>query len=204
LAAAQQLARAGHTVTVFEKSDRIGGLLRYGIPDFKMEKWVIDRRLEQMKAEGVEFKTGVTVGKDITGEQLRQQFDAVGLTMGAEMARDLPVPGRELKGIHFAMEYLTQQNKRTAGISVSEEPITAKGKRVIIIGGGDTGSDCLGTAHRQGCSEAHQFDSIARTASHAREFHALAALAHATSHVACARRRLRSPVERLHHQVYRP
>jgi glutamate synthase (NADPH/NADH) small chain len=154
LAAAQQLARAGHTVTVFEKSDRIGGLLRYGIPDFKMEKWVIDRRLEQMKAEGVEFKTGVTVGKDITGEQLRQQFDAVGLTMGAEMARDLPVPGRELKGIHFAMEYLTQQNKRTAGISVSEEPITAKGKRVIIIGGGDTGSDCLGTAHRQGCSEA--------------------------------------------------
>jgi glutamate synthase (NADPH/NADH) small chain len=160
LAAAQQLARAGHTVTVFEKSDRIGGLLRYGIPDFKMEKWVIDRRLEQMKAEGVEFKTGVTVGKDITGEQLRQQFDAVGLTMGAEMARDLPVPGRELKGIHFAMEYLTQQNKRTAGISVSEEPITAKGKRVIIIGGGDTGSDCLGTAHRQGCSEAHQFEVL--------------------------------------------
>ena len=117
LAAAQQLARAGHSVTLFEKSDRIGGLLRYGIPDFKMEKWVIDRRLEQMKAEGVEFKTGVTIGKDITGEQLRQQFDAVGLTMGAEQARELPIPGRELKGVHLAMEYLTQQNKRTAGDS---------------------------------------------------------------------------------------
>lgn len=160
LAAAQQLARAGHSVTVFEKADRIGGLLRYGIPDFKMEKWVIDRRLEQMKTEGVEFRTGVAVGTDITGEQLRRQFDAVGLTMGAELARDLPVPGRELKGIHFAMEYLTQQNKRTAGIPVTEEPITAKGKRVVIIGGGDTGSDCLGTAHRQGCSEAHQFELL--------------------------------------------
>ncbi|HEX7767756.1 MAG TPA: glutamate synthase subunit beta, partial [Nitrospira sp.] len=160
LAAAQQLARAGHSVTLFEKSDRIGGLLRYGIPDFKMEKWVIDRRLEQMKAEGVEFKTGVTIGKDITGEQLRKQFDAVGLTMGAEQARELPIPGRELKGVHLAMEYLTQQNKRTAGIAVTDEPITAKGKRVIVIGGGDTGSDCLGTAHRQGCLEAHQFELL--------------------------------------------
>jgi glutamate synthase (NADPH/NADH) small chain len=160
LAAAQQLARAGHMVTLFEKADKIGGLLRYGIPDFKMEKWVIDRRLEQMKAEGVEFKTGVTVGKDITGEQLRAQFDAVGLTMGAEQARELPIPGRELKGVHLAMEYLTQQNKRTAGIPVSDEPITAKGKRVVIIGGGDTGSDCLGTAHRQGCVEVHQFELL--------------------------------------------
>ena len=160
MAAAQQFARAGHRVTLFEKSDRIGGLLRYGIPDFKMEKWVIDRRLEQMKAEGVEFKTGVTIGKDITGEQLRKQFDAVGLTMGAEQARELPIPGRELKGVHLAMEYLTQQNKRTAGISVTDEPITAKGKRVVIIGGGDTGSDCLGTTHRQGCIEAHQFELL--------------------------------------------
>ena len=119
LAAAQQLARAGHRVTVFEKADRIGGLLRYGIPDFKMEKWVIDRRLEQMKAEGVEFKTGVTVGKDITGEELRAQFDAVCLTMGAEQARELPIPGRELKGVHLAMDYLTQQNKRTCGTFLS-------------------------------------------------------------------------------------
>jgi glutamate synthase (NADPH/NADH) small chain len=160
MAAAQQLARAGHSVTLFEKSDRIGGLLRYGIPDFKMEKWVIDRRLEQMKAEGIEFKTGVTIGKDITGEQLRAQFDAVGLTTGAEQARELPIPGRELKGIHLAMDYLTQQNKRIAGIPVTDEPITAKGKRVVIIGGGDTGSDCLGTVHRQGCVEAHQFELL--------------------------------------------
>jgi glutamate synthase (NADPH/NADH) small chain len=149
LAAAQQLARAGHRVTVYEKADRIGGLLRYGIPDFKMEKWVIDRRLDQMKAEGVVFKTGVMIGKDISGEELRKRHDAVCLAMGAEQPRDLPVPGRELKGVHFAMDYLTQQNKRNAGNSVADEPITAKGKKVVIIGGGDTGSDCLGTAHRQ-------------------------------------------------------
>ncbi len=160
LAAAQQLARAGHGVTLFEKADRIGGLLRYGIPDFKMEKWVIERRLEQMKAEGVEFHTNVTVGKDVSGEELRRRFDAVCLAMGAEQARDLPVPGRELKGVHFAMEYLTQQNKRNAGIAVTDEPITAKGKRVVIIGGGDTGSDCLGTSHRQGCTEVHQFEVL--------------------------------------------
>jgi glutamate synthase (NADPH/NADH) small chain len=160
LAAAQQLARAGHTVTVFEKADRIGGLLRYGIPDFKMEKWVIDRRLEQLKAEGVQFKTGVQVGKDMAPEELRSHFDAVGLTMGAEQPRDLPIPGRDLKGIHFAMDYLTQQNKRNAGIPLNEEPITAKGKRVVIIGGGDTGSDCLGTTHRQGCIEVHQFEVL--------------------------------------------
>ncbi|OAI45712.1 glutamate synthase [Nitrospira sp. SCGC AG-212-E16] len=160
LAAAQQLTRAGHRVTLFEKSDRIGGLLRYGIPDFKMEKWVIDRRLEQMKAEGVEFKTSVTIGKDISGEELRKQFDAVGLTMGAEQARELPIPGRELKGIHLAMDYLTQQNKRNTGDTITDEPITAKGKRVVIIGGGDTGSDCLGTVHRQGCIEAHQFELL--------------------------------------------
>jgi glutamate synthase (NADPH/NADH) small chain len=160
LAAAQQLARAGHKVTLFEKADRIGGLLRYGIPDFKMEKWVLDRRLDQMKAEGVEFKTGVHVGTDISGEELRRRFDAVGLAMGAEQPRELPVPGRELKGIHLAMDYLTQQNKRNAGDTITAETITAKGKRVVIIGGGDTGSDCLGTAHRQGCSEAHQFELL--------------------------------------------
>ncbi len=160
LAAAQQLARAGHSVTVFEKADRIGGLLRYGIPDFKMEKWVLDRRLEQLKAEGVVFNTGVHVGKDISGEDLRRRFDAVCLAMGAEQARDLPVPGRDLKGIHFAMEYLVQQNKRNAGDVIADEPITAKGKRVVIIGGGDTGSDCLGTAHRQGCTEVHQFELL--------------------------------------------
>jgi glutamate synthase (NADPH) small chain len=125
-----------------------------------MEKWVIDRRLEQLKAEGVEFKTGVTIGKDITSEQLRAQYDAVGLTMGAEQPRELPIPGRELRGVHLAMDYLTQQNKRTAGIPVMDEPITAKGKRVVIIGGGDTGSDCLGTTHRQGCVEVHQFELL--------------------------------------------
>lgn len=160
LAAAQQLARQGHRVTVYEKADRIGGLLRYGIPDFKMEKWVIDRRLEQMKAEGVEFKTGVHVGVDIDGETLRRQYDAVCLTLGAEQARELPVPGRELKGIHPAMEYLTQQNKRNAGDTIADETITAKGKRVVIIGGGDTGSDCLGTTHRQGCVEVRQFELL--------------------------------------------
>ena len=160
LAAAQQLARSGHRVTVYEKSDRIGGLLRYGIPDFKMEKWVIDRRLEQMKAEGVEFKTGVHVGVDLDAEALRKQYDAVCLTLGAEQARELPIPGRDLKGIHLAMEYLTQQNKRTNADNITDEIITAKGKRVVIIGGGDTGSDCLGTAHRHGCIEVHQFELL--------------------------------------------
>src|SRR2546425_356491 len=129
LAAAQQLARAGHRVTVFEKADRIGGLLRYGIPDFKMEKWVIDRRLEQMKAEGVEFRTNTHVGVDISADELRRQFDVVCLALGAELARELPVPGRELNGIHLAMDYLVQQNKRNAGDIITEEPITAKGKR---------------------------------------------------------------------------
>jgi glutamate synthase (NADPH/NADH) small chain len=160
LAAAQQLARAGHRVTVFEKADRIGGLLRYGIPDFKMEKWVVDRRLDQMKAEGVEFRTSVRVGADVSGEELRRQFDAVCLALGAEQARELPVPGRDLKGVHPAMDYLTQQNRRNAGDHVTDEPITAKGKRVVIIGGGDTGSDCLGTTHRQSCSEVHQFELL--------------------------------------------
>jgi len=160
LACAQQLARAGHRVTVFEKADRIGGLLVYGIPDFKMEKWVVDRRLEQMKAEGVEFCANVEVGRDLSGEELQRRFDAVCLAMGAEQARELPVPGRELKGIHLAMDYLIQQNKRNTGQVITDEPITAKGKRVVIIGGGDTGSDCLGTTHRQGCVEVHQFELL--------------------------------------------
>ena len=157
LAAAQQLNRAGHTVVVFEKADRIGGLLRYGIPEFKMEKRVLDRRLEQMIAEGVEFRTGVHVGKDIRGDELAREFDAILLAGGAEQPRDLPVPGRELQGIHFAMEFLPQQNKRCAGDEVPGQ-ILATGKRVVIIGGGDTGADCLGTSHRQKASSVHQFE----------------------------------------------
>ncbi len=160
LAAAQQLARAGHSVTVYEKTNRIGGLLRYGIPDFKMEKWVIDRRLDQMTAEGVRFEPNVHVGVTVTGEDLARRFDAVCLALGAEHARDLPVPGRELGGIHFAMPYLVQQNRINAGERPAGERITAKDKRVVIIGGGDTGSDCLGTAHRQGCREAFQFELL--------------------------------------------
>ncbi len=160
LAAAQQLARAGHNVTVYEKADRIGGLLRYGIPDFKMEKWVVDRRLDQMKAEGVEFVTSAHVGVNLEMDTLHRKHDAIGLAMGAEQPRELPVPGRDLKGIHLAMDYLTQQNKRNAGDTILEEPLTAKGKRVVIIGGGDTGSDCLGTTHRQGATDIHQFELL--------------------------------------------
>ena len=161
LAAAQQLARWGHSVTVFEKADRIGGLLRYGIPDFKMEKSVLDRRLDQMRAEGVDFKTGVEVGRDFPTQVLRDTFDAVCLAGGAMTARDLPVPGRDLEGIHLAMEYLTQQNKVNAGDSVDRKSrINAKGKRVIVIGGGDTGSDCLGTVSRQGAKVVHQFELL--------------------------------------------
>lgn len=158
LAAAQQLNRAGHTVTVFEKEDRLGGLLRYGIPEFKMEKWVLERRLEQLRGEGIEFRSGVNAGVDITSDQLLKDYDAVLLAAGAEHPRDLNIPGRELKGVHFAMDYLTQQNRRNAGDRIpSEEEILATGKRVIIIGGGDTGVDCLGTAHRQKASSVHQF-----------------------------------------------
>lgn len=149
LAAAQQLARAGHTVAVFERDDRIGGLLRYGIPDFKMEKQHIDRRVAQLEAEGVRFRTGVEVGKDITWHDLRRRYDAVLIATGASKPRDLPVQGRNLLGIHFAMEYLTQANRLVAGLNVSEQ-ISASGKKVVILGGGDTGADCLGTATRQG------------------------------------------------------
>jgi glutamate synthase (NADPH) small chain len=157
LAAAQQLARVGHTVTVFEKADRIGGLLRYGIPDFKLEKHVLDRRLEQMSAEGVIFKTNAHVGQSIPADDLRKEFDAILLSGGAENPRDLRVPGRELKGVHFAMEYLPQQNRRIAGDDVPRQ-IVATGKRVVIIGGGDTGADCLGTAHRQKAKSVTQFE----------------------------------------------
>ena len=159
MACAQQLARAGHAVTLFERDDRIGGLLRYGIPDFKMEKWLIDRRMEQMAAEGVTFRTSVRVGVDVTGENLRREFDAIVLSMGATRPRDLPVPGRELKGIHFAMDFLPQQNKVGAGDSIRGQ-ILATGKRVVILGGGDTGSDCLGTSNRHGAASVHQFELL--------------------------------------------
>ena len=159
MAAAQQLARAGHAVTLFERDDRIGGLLRYGIPDFKMEKWLIDRRMEQMAAEGVRFLTSIDVGKDVTGDQLRREFDAVVLSCGATKPRDLPVPGRDLRGIHFAMEFLPQQNKVNAGDTVAKQ-LLATGKRVVILGGGDTGSDCLGTSNRQGATSVHQFELL--------------------------------------------
>ncbi len=161
LAAAQQLTRAGHDVTVFERADRIGGLLRYGIPEFKMEKRHIDRRLEQMEAEGTRFEAGVNVGVDITTDELRERFDAVVLAGGATDWRDLPVPGRQFAGIHQAMEYLPWANKVAVG-DLEDTPITAKGKRVIIIGGGDTGADCLGTAHRQGAVSVHQFEIMPR------------------------------------------
>ncbi|HWP17798.1 MAG TPA: glutamate synthase subunit beta [Burkholderiaceae bacterium] len=170
LAAAQQLARVGHDVTVFEKNDRVGGLLRYGIPDFKMEKSLIDRRVRQMEAEGVTFRTGVLVGRmpegskvtnlakeTVAPEQLMKEFDAVLLSGGAEQPRDLPAPGRELQGIHFAMEFLPQQNRVNAGDKVKDQ-IMATGKHVVVIGGGDTGSDCVGTSNRHGAKSVVQFE----------------------------------------------
>jgi len=161
LAAAQQLARAGHNVTVFEKADRIGGLLRYGIPNFKMEKHLIDRRLEQMRAEGVRFETNAHVGVSVPVEDVRRDFHAILLAGGAELPRNLQVPGRELKGIHFAMEFLPQQNRRCEGdIVPAESAILATGKRVVIIGGGDTGADCLGTSHRQLPASVTQFELL--------------------------------------------
>jgi glutamate synthase (NADPH/NADH) small chain len=163
LAAAQQLARAGHSVTVYEKSDRIGGLLRYGIPEFKLEKRLLEPRLEQMRAEGVAFQTGVQVGNDLSAAELRRSFDAVLLCLGAEQPRDLPIPGRELRGIHFAMEFLTQQNKRNAGDRLPpEEEILAAGRDVVVIGGGDTGSDCVGTSHRQGAKSVTSLELLER------------------------------------------
>ncbi|MBZ5628744.1 MAG: glutamate synthase subunit beta [Acidobacteriia bacterium] len=159
LAAAQQLRRAGHQVAVFEKADRIGGLLRYGIPNFKLEKRLVDRRLEQLSAEGVQFMTKAHVGHNVPVEDLRREFHALLLCGGAESPRDLPVPGRQLNGIHFAMEFLPQQNRRCEGDVVpTREEILATGKRVVIIGGGDTGADCLGTVHRQKPISVHQFE----------------------------------------------
>jgi len=157
LAAAQQLARAGHAVTVYEAADRPGGLLRYGIPDFKMEKWVLDRRLAQMEAEGVSFRCGVAAGTDVGWDELRAQHDAMVIAIGARRPRDLEVPGRELGGVHFAMDYLTRQNRLIAGDQVPDL-ISAHGKRVVILGGGDTGSDCYGTALRQGAAHVLQVE----------------------------------------------
>jgi glutamate synthase (NADPH/NADH) small chain len=163
LAAADQLNRAGHSVTVFEKSDRIGGLLRYGIPEFKMEKRVLDRRLARMEAEGVVFRPGTNIGRDVAVDRLRADFDAILLAAGAGQPRDLPVPGRELQGVHFAMEYLTLQNKRCEGDAIPDDQfISAHGRHVIIIGGGDTGADCLGTAHRQGAKSVTQLELLAK------------------------------------------
>ena len=163
LAAAQQLRRAGHAVTVFERDDRIGGLLRYGIPEFKMEKKVLERRLKQLQAEGVLFRANSHIGVNVAVEELKKNFDAILLAGGACAPRDLPVPGRELQGVHFAMEYLTQQNRRCEGEKVPvEKEITAEGKHVVIIGGGDTGADCLGTVHRQGAASVHQLEIMPR------------------------------------------
>ena len=161
LAAAQQLTRAGHEVVVFERADRIGGLLRYGIPEFKMEKRFLDRRLEQMRLEGTEFRTNTNVGVDISVETLRSEFDAIVLAGGATIARDLPIPGRELRGIMQAMEFLPLANKVQEG-DLDEHPYSAKGKHVVIIGGGDTGADCLGTSHRHGAASVHQFEIMPR------------------------------------------
>jgi glutamate synthase (NADPH/NADH) small chain len=170
MACAQQLARAGHAVTLFEKADRIGGLLRYGIPDFKMEKHLIDRRMRQMAAEGVEFRTGVEVGATLSVKSLLEGYDAVALTGGAEEPRNLPVPGRELDGIHFAMDFLVQQNKRVAGDdearAAPKGTLTAKGKHVIVIGGGDTGSDCVGTSNRQGAASVTQLEVMPQPPEH--------------------------------------
>jgi len=163
LAAAQQLNRAGHWVTVLERADRIGGLLRYGIPEFKMEKRILDRRLEILRKEGITFRVNANVGVNVPVEILRGEFDAILLAGGATLSRDLKVPGRELRGIHFAMEYLPLQNRRCEEDQIPEgEFITAKGKRVVIIGGGDTGADCLGTVHRQGAISVHQFELLPR------------------------------------------
>ncbi|NQT26465.1 glutamate synthase subunit beta [candidate division KSB1 bacterium] len=163
LAAAQQLARAGHDVTVFEKDDRIGGLLRYGIPDFKMEKHILSRRLDQMRAEGVRFETEVNVGYDISPRFLRRSFETIMITAGATVPRDLDVLGRDLNGIHFAMDFLTQQNKIVSGDSLStDDLINAKGKDVVVIGGGDTGSDCVGTSNRQGAKSITQIEILSK------------------------------------------
>ena len=167
MACAQQLARAGHDVHVYERWAKAGGLLRYGIPDFKMEKIHVDRRVEQMTAEGVTFHYGADVGVNVPVEKLLKEHDAVVLTGGAEKGRDLPIPGRELKGIHFAMEFLPQQNRRVTGEPpTKDEPILAKGKKVVVIGGGDTGSDCIGTSIRQGAASVTNFEIMPQPPEH--------------------------------------
>jgi len=156
LAAAQQLNRLGHGVTVYERADRLGGLIRYGIPDFKMEKRILDRRLELLEAEGIVFEPDTEVGRDIGAEEIRSRFDATILAVGAEQGREMDVPGRSLDGIHLAMQYLVQQNRRVAGDSITVDPVSAGGRNVVIIGGGDTGADCLGNAHREACASVRQ------------------------------------------------
>ena len=187
---------------MFEKADRIGGLLRYGIPDFKLEKRVLDRRLEQMMAEGVQFHTSAHVGESIPPQDLRKEFDALVLTGGAENPRDLNVPGRELKGIYFAMQFLPQQNKVVAGDEIPNQ-ILATGKRVVIIGGGDTGADCLGTCHRHQAKSIHQFEIMPMPPAGARSEHAVAAVALAASHRERPRRRRQARLGSQHRQIYR-
>ncbi len=160
LAAAQQLRRKGHQVTVFEKSPKIGGLLRYGIPDFKLEKWVLDRRLDQLIAEGINFKTDVEIGEDLSARYLQKSFDVILITIGAGQPRDLNIPGRDLDGIHFAMEFLNKNNLYMDGLIHSDQIISAKNKNVLVIGGGDTGSDCVGTSNRHGAKSVHQFEIL--------------------------------------------
>jgi NAD(P)H-dependent glutamate synthase small subunit len=216
MAAAQQLARAGHDVTLFEKNDRIGGLLRYGIPDFKLDKSHIDRRVAQMQAEGVAFRTGVLVGgmpgegpgakvtnlaqATVSAAQLTQDFDAVLLTGGAEHSRDLPVPGRDLDGIHFAMELLPQQNRANAGDKV-KDAISAKGKHVIVIGGGDTGSDCVGTSNRHGAKSVTQFEVMPMPPEAGEQAAGVALLAHQAAHQLQPRGGRRARVRHLHQGV---
>ncbi len=190
MACSQQLARAGHAVTLIEKNDRIGGLLRYGIPDFKMEKHLVDRRVEQMAAEGVTFRTNTEVGKDVSVDQLLDEYHAVVLTGGAEWPRNLDVTGRELDGIHYAMEFLTQQNKRNAGddevVAAPSGTISAKGKHVVVVGGGDTGSDCIGTSARQGGGLDRAARDHAEAADQGEQGDGLAGLADQAALLACA------------------
>ena len=188
LAAAMQLNRAGHSVTVFERNEYIGGLLRLGIPEFKLEKRVVQRRVDQMEAEGVTFRTSAYVGKDIEVDWLRSEFDAICLTGGSTISRDLPIPGRELNGVHLAMEFLTQQNRVNAGQRFSgSERLVAEGKRVLVLGGGDTGSDCVGTAHRQGAEVVYQFELLPEPPLARQRRQPLAAVAARPAHVVVAR-----------------
>ena len=203
LAAADQLNQAGHQVTVFERADRIGGLLRYGIPEFKMEKRLLDRRLALMAQEGVSFRTGVEIGVDLPVSALRRGFDATVLCGGATAPRDLQIPGRELAGIHFAVEYLTQQNRRCEGDDLGDEPlISAEGRRVVIIGGGDTGADCLGTAHRQGAASVAQFELLPRPPDTRAENNPVAAVAAHLPELRRARRGWRPHLLGVHRAVH--